>query len=45
MNDSEDTVEEEMMKQVEVPKHREVIKKELTSGAGITDAPGTKTEL
>ena len=43
-DDAKDTVEEEMMKQDEVPKDQEVIKKELTPGADITDAPGTKTE-
>ena len=32
-----------MMKQVEAPKIREGIKKELNSGADITDDPGTKT--
>ena len=32
-----------MKKQAEVPKSREGIKKELTSGADITDDPGTKT--
>jgi hypothetical protein len=42
-DDSEDTAEEEMMKQVEAPKIREGIKKELNSGADITDDPGTKT--
>jgi hypothetical protein len=42
-DDSEDTAEEEMMKQVEVPKSWEGIKKELISGADITDDPGTKT--
>ena len=42
-DDSEDTVEEEMMKQVEVPKSWEGIKKELTSGADITDDPEKKT--
>ena len=42
-DESEDTAEEEMMKQVEVPKSRECIKKELTSDADITDDPGTMT--
>jgi hypothetical protein len=42
-DDSEDTAEEGMMKQVEVPKSWEVIKKELISGADTTDDPGTKT--
>ena len=42
-DDSEDTAEEEMMKQAEVPKNREGIKKELNSGSGISDDPGTMT--
>jgi hypothetical protein len=40
-DDSEDTAEEEMMKQAEVPKSREGIKKKLNSGADISDDPGT----
>jgi cell division protein FtsN len=38
---SEDTAEEEVMKQAEVPKNREGIKKELNSGFDISDDPGT----
>jgi hypothetical protein len=38
---SEDTAEEEVMKQAEVPKSREGIEKELNSGCGISDDPGT----
>jgi hypothetical protein len=36
---SEDTAEEEVMKQAKVPKSREGIKKELYSGADISDDP------
>ena len=38
---SEDTAEEEVMKQAKVPKSREGIKKELNSGSDISDDPGT----
>ena len=38
---SEDTAEEEVMNQAEVPKSREGIKKERNSGSGISDDPGT----
>jgi hypothetical protein len=36
---SEDTAEEEVMKQAKVPKSREGIKKELNSGSDISDDP------
>ena len=44
-DDSEDTADEEAMKQDEAPKNQEVIKKELALAVYITDATGTKTEI
>jgi hypothetical protein len=44
-DDSEDTADEEMMKQDEAPKNQEVTKKEMASAADITEAPETKTEI
>jgi hypothetical protein len=38
----EDTTEEEVIKQAEVPKSQEGIKKELNSGSDISDDPGTR---
>jgi hypothetical protein len=44
-DNSEDTADEEMMKQDEAQKNQEVSKKELASAADITDAPETETEI
>jgi hypothetical protein len=44
-DDSEDTADEEMIKQDEAPKNREIIKKEPASAMVITDATGMKTEI
>jgi hypothetical protein len=44
-DNSEDTTDEEMMKQDKAPKTQEGIKKELASAADITDAPDTETEI
>jgi hypothetical protein len=44
-DDSEDTADEEAMKQDEAPKNREVIKKELAAAADIKNATGMETEI
>jgi hypothetical protein len=43
-DDSKDTANEEVRKQDEAPKNREIIKKEPASAVVITDATGMKTE-
>ena len=44
-DDSEDTADEDVMKQDEAPKNQEISKKELASAVDITDATGTKAEI
>jgi hypothetical protein len=44
-DDSEDTADEDVMKQEEVPKNQETIKKELAAAVNTTNATETKAEI